>query len=210
MTTRHRAPGSDLRTVITSRLGAGVLVLAALAIGGLVTMVTPDTETKARPFTRSGAVGDQVDGRLFEATVLSVRGAARMAEEEFLGEAKEHDTDGVWVIVKVRVVATRKTTSLGYAALRDAADRTYLATERVDQPLIGGRDLQPGVPVEADIVFEVPRNVATDVDLLLAVPAIDQRLEAQVEVHLPIDGALVDQWLRLPAPGTVAEPRVAP
>ncbi|HZN74736.1 MAG TPA: DUF4352 domain-containing protein [Micromonosporaceae bacterium] len=201
MIARHRAK--------RSRFATGVLLLGALAIGGVVTAVTPDTDVHARPFAHRGTVGEPVDGRTFEATVVGFRGAARFATDEIAAPDKEHDTDGIWLIVTLRVVAKDKTTTIGYGAVRDARGRTYLASTRIDQPLVGsGRDLQPGIPVEGDVVFEVPRDAVTSLDLLLADPSLDLRLDALVEVPLPIDATMVDQWLRIPSPGKVSDPKV--
>lgn len=182
---RHRRPSASGR-----RAGAGVLVLAALAVGGLINSRAPDTDHRERPFVNTGPMGRPVDARAFDATVLGVRGTMKLARA-----GQWHDTGGVWVLVRVRLVAHDEPVLVGYAAVRDSAGRTYLATTRITQPLFG-RPLQPGVPVAADIAFEVPPKVAPTLAVRLAAPPLDQRMDAMAEVPLKITPAMVDGWLK--------------
>jgi hypothetical protein len=203
---RHRAPGDPgaALAALGSRLGVAALVLAALAIGGPIIAAAPSPDTQNRPFVRSGKVGERVDARVFDATVVSVRGAAQLARS---GTAA-HDTAGIWVLVTVRLVAHTEPVSVGYAAVRDERGRIYWATNRIDQPLIGGRVLQPGVPVQGELAFEVPKPVATQLTVRLAWHRFEQRLDAMVEVPLPIDAAAVQRWSDQ-KPVTLADPKPA-
>jgi hypothetical protein len=182
--TRHRRPGQSL----PGRLGVGVLILAALAVGGVVNSRTPDTDHRERPFVATGTIGRAVDVRTFEATVLGVRGTTKLA---YSGEW--HDTSGIWILVRLRLAARDKPASIGYAAVRDSKDRTYLATTRISQPLLS-RVCQPGIPVEGEVAFEVPPAVAPTLSIRLADPVLDQRLDAMAEVPLRITKSKVDQW----------------
>lgn len=184
--TRHRRRGESL----PARLGVGVLVLGALAVGGLVNSRAPDTDHRERPFVTTGVVGKAVDARAFDVTVLSVRGTMKLAQS-----GKWHDTGGVWVLVRVRLAARDEPATVGYAAVRDAADRTYLATVRITQPLVA-RPLQPGIPVEGEIAFEVPPKVGPTLAIRLAAPLLDQRMDAVAEIPLKIKSSMVDQWLK--------------
>jgi hypothetical protein len=195
---RHRRPGSKAPT----KLGAGALILAALAVGGVITSGTPDTDRRQRPFVRAGAMGQAVNARSFDVTVLGVRGAAKVAEDGL-----EHDTSGVWVLVRVRLVARDEPVLVGYAAVRDAGGHTYLASNRLDLKLVmGGHDLQPGVPVTGEIAFEVPRDAAPSLSLRLASPLLDQRMDAVAEIPLGIDNTMVDKWLAQTEAATVTKP----
>jgi hypothetical protein len=182
---RHRRPSAVRR-----RTGGAVLVLAALAVGGLVNSRTPDTDHRERPFVATGAVGRSVDARAFDVTVQGVRGTMKLGRG-----ANWHDTGGVWVLVRVRLVARVEPVLVGYAAVRDSAGRTYRATSRIEQPL-DGRTLQPGVAVSAEVAFEVPPAVAPTLALRLAGPLLDQRMDAMAEVPLGITAAMVDGWLK--------------
>jgi hypothetical protein len=182
--TRHRRPGQSL----PGRFGVGVLVLAALAVGGVINSRAPDTDHRERPFVATGRVGSPVNVRTFEATVLGVRGTTKLARS-----GKWHTTGGIWVLVRLRLVARSEPTQVGYAAVRDAKDRTYLATTRIEQPL-QSRSLQPGIPVEGEIAFEVPPAAAPTLSVRLAEPLVDTRMEAMAEVPLDITRSKVDQW----------------
>lgn len=196
---RHRRPGEG----IPGRLGVGVLILAALAVGGVISSRAPDTDHRQRPFVSTGSMGKPVGARTFDVTVLGVRGTMKLAR---LG--KWHDTSGVWILVRVRLVARNEPATLGYAAVRDADGRSYLATTRITQPL-HGRTLQPGVPVEGEVAFEVPPAVAPTLSVRLAGPPVDQRMDAMAEVRLRIDKAMVERWRRSPDIMQIATPEQA-
>ena len=189
-----------------ARLGAGALVVAALAVGAAITTHTPDTDARERPFVRAGVVGQPVNARTFDATVVSVRGAARVTGGA--KSARVRDTAGVWVVVRVRLAARDKPTTVDHAVVRDARGRSTLATPRVVQPLIGNAVVQPGIPVEGDVVFEVPRDAAAAGLTIGLADALDPRMDAVAEVPLPIDRATVDRWLAQPVPMVIADAAV--
>jgi hypothetical protein len=199
-----------LRQRIRGRFGAGLLIVAALALGSVIQAGTPDVGTAERPFSRTGAVGRPVDAVTFDATVLGVRGAAKIRQDRSLGGARrEHDTGGVWIIVKIRLVARDQPIQVGWGGLKDGGGRTFDRTGRIDQPLVGGgRSLQPGIPVTGEVVFEVPRDAATDLTLQLTERPIDRRMSAMVEVRLPISRSAVDGWLANPVAVEIQDPVV--
>lgn len=184
---RHRAPPGRV-ALAGSRLGVAAMIVAAIAVGGLVKNASPGTDRRERPFTRTGTVGEAVDARMFDVTVVGVRGAAKISRS-----GKVRDTGGVWVLVKVRVVARDEPTIVAYAAVRDGKGRTYKATERLNQPLTGGRNLQPGLPVLGEIAFEVPKDV-DDLVILVGPTSIDHRMDAMAEIHLDVDRAKIQEW----------------
>jgi hypothetical protein len=191
------------RDRLLRRAGSVLLVLAVLGAGHALITSTPDTERSQRPFIRSAAIGTAVDARAFTATVIGLRGAASIKQS-----GATHDTQGVWVIVRIMLVARTKPVSISYAALRDGSGRTYLATDRINQPLVeGGRILQPGVAVDGEVAFEIPRNSAGELSVRLTDSALEHRLDAMAEVTLPI--ADVSVWLADPTPATLAAPQVA-
>jgi hypothetical protein len=194
------APGAGSRR---SRIGSTVLVVAALATGVAITSQAPDTDARQRPFVRAGAMGESADGRTFQASVVAVRGARRIARS-----GKTRDTGGVWVIVRARAQARDKPTSIDHASVRDARGRTFLATTRVSQPLVaGGYFMQPGIPVEGDIVFEVPQASAAGLTVRLA-DSSDVRMDAAIEVPIASDGSTVARWLAEPSALSVEDARV--
>jgi hypothetical protein len=199
---RHRAPHQSFLAVLGARLAAGVPLLAALAAGGLVADRTPDADQRVRPFVVSGAIDTAVPARTFDATVLAMRGAGTITAGR-----NARDTGGVWVLVQVRLVARDEPITLGYAALLDERGREYLATERFSQALIGGRTLQPGLPVTGEIAFEVPRAAAVRLSLRLAAQSLEHRMDAMIEVALPpADPAAVERWATDAKPAVLASP----
>ncbi|MCW6003167.1 hypothetical protein K1W54_01010 [Micromonospora sp. CPCC 205371] len=205
----HRAPPGPVQRVGT-KASVGTLLIAALAIGGLIASWRPlgggATEERERPFVRAGQVGDTVSARVFDAKVVSVSGAGKV---RLKGAAI--DTGGVWIIVRARITATDEETSVGYAALRDARDRVFLASTRIEQRMIGVRSFQPGIPVEGAFVFEVPRDAATNLTLLLARQSIDRRMDAMAEIELSTyDSPTIDTWAAAAEPVTIDEPKVVP
>ncbi|MBF9127597.1 DUF4352 domain-containing protein [Plantactinospora sp. S1510] len=202
----HQAPPRRLAR-IGSRLGVGVLVLAALAVGGPLAALRPTSDVRERPFVQQGGFGELASVRTFEATVVSVRGAAKVSQR-----GRVYDTAGVWVLVRVRLSATDEATTVNYAALRDERERSHQQTARLEQPLTSSsRTLQPGIPVEGEIVFEVPRDTATRLWLRLAQPVLDRRMDAMAEVPLlPVPRSTIDRWSADPAPAVVTPAKVGP
>ncbi|MEQ4303089.1 hypothetical protein ABNF97_17125 [Plantactinospora sp. B6F1] len=200
----HRAPPGPVQR-IGLRAGAGTLIVAALALGGAIANWRPvnggAAEARERPFVQAGRFGETVTTRQFDAAVLSVRGAAKVA-----GGGQAYDTAGVWIVLRVRLTTREKATSIGYAALRDQRGREFRATTRFTQSLVGaGRVLQPGIPVEGDLAFEVPRDAATRLSAHFAQQQVDLRMDDLAEVPLPaVDRARVDEWANAPAPVPLA------
>lgn len=204
---RRRAPVRQHRRTgggWASRIATAALLVVVLAVGDLVTdsRFTPDQAH--RPFTHQGVAGDPVSAGPLEVTVRRVRAAAEITDRP----GWRHDTDGVWILVLVRAEARTEPSIIGHAEVRDSTGRSWSPTGRVRQPLVGRHRLQPGVPVEAEIVFEVPRDAATDLVLRVAEPKFDRRLAAEAEVPLPVDDALVAEGLRVTEPVEVAQVRV--
>ncbi|GAB3972402.1 hypothetical protein V1634_07505 [Plantactinospora veratri] len=205
--TSHRAPPGPVRRM-GLRAGAGTLIVAALAVGGAIANWRPvnggGAEARERPFVQPGRFGETVSTRVFDATVLDVRGAARVASG---GEA--YDTAGIWIVLRVRLTTRDEATSVGYAALRDQRDRTFRATTRFTQSLVGaGRVLQPGIPVEGDLAFEVPRDAATRLTAYFGQQQVDIRMDDLAEVPLPtLDRARIDEWASASAPVPLASAR---
>jgi hypothetical protein len=179
-------------------------VLAALAAGVAITSQAPDTDARERPFVRTGERAQTVDGRTFQGGVIAVRGARKITRS-----GRTRDTGGVWIVVRARAVARERPTTIDHASVRDARGRTFLATTRLSQPLLGGYRLQPGIAVQGDIVFEVPAESAGGLTVRLA-DASDPRMDAAIEVPIAVDRATVEGWLADPAALTVDDAGIVP
>ncbi|WP_117209220.1 hypothetical protein [Allorhizocola rhizosphaerae] len=179
---RHRKLGPLQRFFV--RAGSVILVISALSVGNVVIKFTPGTDELGRPFLRAGEVSDKVDVREFEMTVLSARvGSVIKAPNKW-----EHDTQGKWVVLRVRLMMHRQARIVRYAAVHDARERIFHFSDRLDQPLVdGSRLLQPGIAVEADVAFEVPID-AVGLTARFAVNGTEfnRRLDAMSEIALPV------------------------
>ncbi|WP_433078527.1 hypothetical protein ACQP1P_37595 [Dactylosporangium sp. CA-052675] len=196
---RHRRAGPPLRTRIVTAL----LVLATVAAGALVVRLKPDQEHGGRPFLRPGTAGGVVDVGTFQVVVLDAAGGTKLKHPR---NGLTLDTTGVWVLVRVRVTATREPVVLRYARLRDDRGRTFSATGRVPQPLTDGRALQPGVWVEGHIAFEVAGD-AKELTLLLGEHSgLGPGLLTLAEVPI---AAAVPRWLGQSTPLDVPDARLA-
>jgi hypothetical protein len=174
------APRATGQRVAAVAAAVGMAALA-VAIGAGVKWLGPDPASALRPFANAGAPGKELDVRTFTITVQSARTASSLQA----GGAAQ-PTQGVWVIVRVRLTANHEPTPVGYAAVRDRAGRTYLASDRVQQPLIdGSRPFQPGIPIEGDVIFEVPKDALDGLTALFAAHPDRLALDAMAEVGLP-------------------------
>jgi len=199
---RHRR---DSR-LVTWLAGLALLVVV-LTVGGAIADRQLTTDERFREFVVTGEPGQPVSARTLTVVVVGVRPAAVLSDDT----GRPHTTGGVWLLVRVRAYGIDEPTQLGYAAVRDFEGRTWLATSRVEQPLAAdGYRLQPGIPVEAEIAFEVPRAVAGELTVRLTTVSVDLRLESVVEIRLPVDAAAVTEAVAAPDPEPVrlAEPEV--
>ncbi len=180
---RHRQLGPLQRFFV--RIGSTVLIIVGLSAGNLVLKLTPGTDQSERPFLRAGEVNEKVDVRRFQVTVLTTRvGAVIQAPNK-----TKHDTQGKWVVLRIRLMAVSKAFTVKYAALHDGQGRTFLATDRISLSIVdGSRILQPGIAVEGDVVFEVPGD-AKDLTARFAVDSGDdteRRMDAMSEIAVPV------------------------
>lgn len=185
------------------RLGTAVLVAGAVAVGGAVNAYAPGPELRERPFINSGHKGDRVVGRTFDAELLGVRGGAIVTSR-----SQPHDTGGVWVIIKVRLTAHEKPQQINYGAIRDGDDRIFRSSGRIDNnpPY---RIMQPGIPIECEIVFEVPKDVPLPIAARLSASFSDLRMDSVAQLELDVTRQQLQQWAADQAPITVERAQLA-
>lgn len=192
----NRVLGRWLRTLT----GVG-LVLLMLWGARSIERADPSEATMFGPFVDAGAVGDTVSARLYSMKVLGVRGTPQILIDSYSGTYA--DTDGVFVLVKTRVVVETESTYLRSVVLRDAAGRSYEPTERVQQAM-KVQVFEPGVPVEGEWIFEVPRSAATSLTIRFSDrQSFDDELVAAIgAVSLGITQAQLAGWLAIKDPIT--------
>lgn len=185
------------------RLGTAALVVLAIGVGGAAKAYEPDPAVQQRPFIRTGHKGDVVSARTFDAQLLGVRGGAVVGSR-----GGPHDTSGVWIVVKVRLTAHGEPMQLGQVSIRDGEGRIFRASGRVDNnpPL---RQLQPGIPVDCEIAFEVPKAVPLPIAARLTSALIDDRMDGLAQLELDVTAAQVQQWAADKASLTLMRPVLA-
>lgn len=180
---RHRNLGPLQRFL--KRAGSLILVIAALGVGDFLVRSTPDIDRRERPFLVEGAHGSATEARTFSATLLKTRTAAVVK-----ASGAVHDTQGVWVVLRMRFEALDKPLSISYAALVDSRGRAFFASDRVNQPLVdGSRILQPGIGVEGDVAFEIPRD-ATSLTARFSDARTSRAMQAVPDIALSLDGGV--------------------
>lgn len=185
------------------RLGTTALVALTVGAGGVAHAYKPDPKVQQRPFIHTGHKGDRVDARTIDAQLLNVRGGAIVSSR-----GAPHDTSGVWIVVKVRLTAHGEPSQLGQVAIRDGQDRTFRASARIDNnpPL---RQLQPGIPVDCEIAFEVPKDVPLPIAARLATALLDLRMDGVAQLELDVTAAQLQQWAADQTPLKLMRPELA-
>jgi len=197
---RHRQLGPLQRLLAVA--GAVVLVLAVLVAGKALVEYRPTHAQMHKPYLRTGKTNDVVDVRTFDVTVLGTRYGSKLRISGAV-----YETSGVWVIVKVRLAAHTEPMSVGYMALHDRSGRSFEATERFTQNLAGGgRELQPGIPVQGEVAFEVPKDALAGMTIRFSEAKYDQRMDAMADIALPnSDNPTIEA-----SPSPPAKPEVKP
>jgi hypothetical protein len=183
-----------------------LLILATVAASNVVIRHIPGTEQAARPFVRTGHIGQDVAANSFVANVESVRGARAIE-----GHFKVVETEGVFVIVKVRITATNSNVRIQTETVRDTRGRVFRATDKTFQSMGEGfYEFQPGVTVEGEIAFEVPKDAAAGLRLEMWKEfATTNDHQTAVSIPLDITDAMVDQWFADARTTQLMEPEVA-
>ncbi len=135
-----------------SRTFSGIMLVVVLVAGYFITKAAPNSDKLERSFLTTAHAGESVTTRQFIAKVTGVRYATILKEG-----TKTRNTDGAWVLVKVSFTALSKEIIVDYGDLVSGDGRTFAPTDRVTQNMLSAT-LQPGIPAEGEIVFEVPRS----------------------------------------------------
>lgn len=190
MTGRHRHTGPVGRFL--ARAGGALIAAAALTAAFALSGLRPPAPM--RPFAAASTIVD--------VTIVAARHAGTIT-----AGPSAHDTQAAWLVLTVRVTALREPATVGYAAVKSTDGTVYLASRRIAQPLIDGtRLLQPGIALQGDIAFEVPRHVLKGLTAEFS-PAAAGPLGVIAELPVPGTGAF--RPLK-PAPIALAAPALPP
>jgi hypothetical protein len=210
----HRPVGELRRLVFfrrwLRRVGIAAAALVTLVVGQLILNTEPDRHDTAAPFFVSGELNKPVTVEGLTVTVLGVKGAAKIDPPDALPA----DTGGIWIVVQLRLEATTKPLSPTYAGLAAPDGRSFQATARFRQSLVGGAvKLQPGIPMSGDLAFEVPKDAAAaglhiQVGLKTGGGTVLAPWRAYADIALPIGDADVARWQAQTQPLAINEPKL--
>ena len=181
---------------MSSRLTVAALTALVVA-GGLLANHAERAWPATRPFVTQGRVGAAVPLAPGTVTVHGAR-AARTLDDGYGGELT---TAGVWVAVDLSVSGTGRPLRVGGFSLVDDGGRAFDATRRLSPNHPGAA--QPGSPVRAEIVFEVPEDALGGLALRASELSVPQ-LSAVAEVPVPVGP--VGSAPLLPRGATLEEP----
>ncbi|MEI2764189.1 MAG: hypothetical protein V9F82_00635 [Dermatophilaceae bacterium] len=170
-----------------AQLGAGVLVLAALAFGRFVSEALPGNEVSNDPISRPATIGEPVHLRAFDVTVSQVRGA-----KEIVAGTTPLATPGIWVVADLVVVPRSEALRPGYAAVRAADGRlweTAGSRSRVDCP-----GAIAGVVSRCTAYLDVARDGLADAELLIGWHPDDRRFDDLAVLPLAVSDAQLQAW----------------
>ncbi|MDO3634164.1 hypothetical protein [Mycolicibacterium arseniciresistens] len=185
----------------TARIGVGVAVVAALALGRAIDTVVPAV-TDTRPFEHSGGVGDRVRLAYADITVDAVHIARRVDNG-----SRRLGSPGRWLVVDATVVARGRPLATPGVWLHDARGRTFSADPRSGYAWVPA---PTGVRWRVRIPFEIPEDALAGAMLTWARNTKDDRRDdvAQVDLGIDRDEAAelwhTDETIEITEPGIVA------
>jgi len=189
-------------------IGGIAAVLVTLLVGQALLRTAPSADDDSATFLVGGRSFRPVVVGGLAVTVLGIRGASLVRRPD----GRILDTGGVWVIVDVELTATQQTTTVRYLALADRDGNTYRVSQRWHQAITEGvPDLQPGLPVDGEVAFEVPRDAATQLSLRAGEHwsvAAGLRSRAVTDIALPVERSEVDRWVADRDPAVLVPPAV--
>lgn len=188
---------------VVAAIAAIPLILATVVLARLIEITTPIPDDHRRPWIHQGQMNEPVLENDLEVTVRSVRGGRAYADG-----FRAPTTDGVFLLVRTRVMAIDSPAAAAYAELIDEDGNAYATLYQTDSLYL--YELSPGVPIEGELLFEVPQTVATELRLRLSsTSGYWPQWQVMVEVPLQIDAADVDRWSRSTTTLTMMEPEIA-
>jgi hypothetical protein len=167
------------------KVGMGVAVLAALAVGQTIDAALPVERTDVRPFVHEAGVGDRVDLVYADLTVDAVRTAKTMTTG-----LDAVSTPGIWLVVDVTLVAQGRSLTKPGISLQDSRGRTFLVDPR------SGYSWAPaptGIPWQVRIPFEVPQDALAGATLVVSRNAMDDRRDDVARIDLGIGPSDVER-----------------
>lgn len=169
------------------RIGMGIAVLAALAVGQTVDAALPVEHVDERPFVRAGGIGDRVPTRYADVTVDAVHTAESLDTPQ--GKV---GTPGRWLVVDLTVVAWRRPLSRPAISLEDKSGRVFDVDPRTGYDWSSA---PTGVRWRVQAPFEVPEDALRGATLVFSRDANDDRRDDLARIDLGIEpGDVAELW----------------
>ena len=170
-----------------------VSVIAALAVGYGITSRLDISDDELEPFLAAAAVDEVAHLPYGDVEVTDVRPARYVAPQVSTELARM--AAGVFVLVSVKVTASREPTAFRAAYLVDAHGREYQASAKADCAL--SVESPTGIPAYALFCFDVPPEVLSGLRLRLARGSLiyfTVNGDAMADVDLGISAADEETW----------------
>jgi hypothetical protein len=160
-----------------ARIGMGVAVLAALAVGQTIDAAMP-VHSDERPFVHTAGVGDPVHLAYADVTVDAVRTAKTLNPGQ-----GDIGTPGRWLVVDLTVVAWGRPLAKPGMSLEDSHGRSFHSDPRSGYSWVSA---PTGVPWHVRIPFEVPEDALQGATLVVSRNALDDRRDDVARIDLGI------------------------
>lgn len=174
-----------------ARLGAGALVIAALAVGQSMNDHLPEQHDD-RAFERTGVVGQPVDLRFGTVEVTSVDGSTVTAGSY----GDRIATPGVFVVVEFTFTATNERAGVSYGELRAASGDLVTFSSFGERTRIDCGMSQPSFTNDCTAVIEVASKDLAGATLALTKEFVDPRFDDMAVVDLGITKDEAREWAR--------------
>ncbi|MGV9803146.1 hypothetical protein ACWDTP_34335 [Mycobacterium sp. NPDC003449] len=161
-----------------ARIGMGVAVLIALAVGQTVDSALPVEATDVRPFVHAGGIGDRIRLAYADVTADAVRTARTLdTPQGTVG------TPGRWLVVDLTVVARGRPLHKPGVSLRDGKDRAFAIDPRSGY---SWESAPTGVPWRVQVPFEMPEDGLAGATLVFTRNGLDDRRDDVARIDLGI------------------------
>lgn len=179
-------------------LGAGALVLAALAVGRVVEQRLPEPDAVGTaPIEKRTEIGDPVDLRVGTVTVTKVTGGKSWTS---ISEAKL--TTGVWIVADVELLPSRLKSGINDVRIRDDQGHTWFMG-RGESTCTG---VIAGVPMTCQVIVEVPEQPISGAELVLRWNPADDRWDDQAVIPLDLGEAKIKEYAAVTEPIKIPMP----
>lgn len=176
------------RVPVRTRVGTGILLVAALSLGRVITERLPGDDWASRPFTSAAAVGSTADLRTGDVVVTKVSGSTVVVSPT--GTAML--SPAVWIVVDYTWTPRSGTDALGSVLVRTPDGSTY---DRLRGRNTGscGASL-PGLPFHCQAAVEVPVASAPGARLELSPVFLTAEYDSLAVLDLGITPAKAKEW----------------